>query len=128
MIATGDYINDDGITVNTTGKMNGYTLNFYQDPSTDFDATFQVRLYERADDYKDKDYKVNENDNLGTLYIYDAEYKQMNKNYTVSIKTMDSTACTDVPDATYDTESNRVIWQANATLIDAKCLLLPNIE
>jgi hypothetical protein len=40
MIATGDYINDDGITVNTTGQMNGYTLNFYQDPTTNFDATF----------------------------------------------------------------------------------------
>lgn len=126
--ATGDYINDDGISTKGS-KLNGYTLNFFQDPSADVDASFQIELYEQAEDFKDQGYKVNGNDDLATLYIYDAETKGMNKDYTVAIKTKDGTNCGDkIPAATYDASSNRVIWTADKTALDEKCILLPNIQ
>lgn len=66
---------------------------------------------------------------MATLYIYDAETKGMNKDYTVAIKTRDGTDCGDkIPAATYDANSNRVIWTADKTALDAKCILLPNIQ
>lgn len=70
-IANGDYVNDDGESTKGS-KLNGYTLKFYQDPSQDFDAAFDVQTYQQAEDFKDDGFKVNENDILGTLNIYDA--------------------------------------------------------
>jgi len=52
----------------------------------------------------------------------------MDKNFTISITTSDGTDCGDkLPVATYDQATNRVIWIGDKSLMDEKCLLLPNI-
>lgn len=71
---------------------------------------------------------MNGNDNLGTIYIYNAEVQGNDNDFVVSMTTKDGTACKDIPDAVYDKDSSRVVWTPNPTLMDAKCLLMPNIE
>lgn len=71
---------------------------------------------------------MNGNDNLGTIYIYNAEVQGNNNDFVVSMSTKDGTACKDIPDAVYDKDSSRVIWTSNSTSMAAECLLMPNIE
>lgn len=89
---------------------------------------FTFAQYKQAEDYKDQGYKVNENDVLGTLFVYDAAATENNFDFTVVITTRDGTQCTDVPDAVYEPDSDRVIWKPDQTLLAAECLLMPNIE
>lgn len=96
--AHGDYINDDGESTNDTG-INAFSISFYQNQSTG-GMVFKIAQYQQAEDYKDQGYKVNENDVLGTLLVYNAEATGGDhSSFTVEITTKDGTACTDVPDA-----------------------------
>jgi hypothetical protein len=106
--------------------LNGYTINYFHDASKAL--SFQIELYQKAEDFSKQGYKVNENDNLGTLYIYNTEAQGINNDFSVVITVKDETDCSQAPDATYDETTRRVIWTADATLIDEKCILMPNID
>ena len=110
-LATGQYLNDDGVTLDTDKKQNKYDLFFEWN---NVKGTFTVDHYASADDYKKEngypcDGCVNENDQLGMLQIYSGKFTNMNQAFNVKIIKKDKSEQSLGYAAKYDTDSDRLM-------------------
>ena len=102
--ATGQYVNDDGVTVDQNGTYNQYTMQFtYRDQINNISNDESIRLTFGVKQLASKFYNnetkcamVNQNDLLGSIYIYDEvglfqHTNGTNNNYFVELLRPDQT-------------------------------------
>ena len=105
-VASGKYINDDGVNLNIDGNVNVYLLEYVQDVTT---TTLNLTIVHHINATNMQDMHVNKNDALGMLQIYNAAAQNLNVAYTVQALMLDGTP-KNLADATYDASSDRLVF------------------
>jgi len=109
--ASGDYINDDGLTLDWATERNTYALAYTQ-PTGTTPATLTLSLTATG-----KKAKINENDVLGTFEIYNAKAYGLDTG-VYSASAMVAGAATPLDDAVYVASSDRLTASGGAKEID----------
>ena len=101
-VSNGRYLNDDGVSVDTTPNV--YTLAYAQPVGGAI--TFTVTASDGAA-------VVDTNDVLGALHVYNAAAQTLTGSYTVQATKLDGTTTMDLGTTTaYDASMDRLVWTA----------------
>jgi alpha-glucosidase (family GH31 glycosyl hydrolase) len=106
-VAAGDYINDDGLTLDWKTERNTYNLTYSQ-PAGTTPATLTLTLVTTG-----KTSKINENDVLGTVEIYNAAATGLDTG-TYSVSATVAGTATPLDDAVYVASSDRLTATAGS--------------
>ena len=102
--AMGNYVNDDGETLDVTGLYNYYQVASYNQGTT---ITFKVKT---AMQKTGTDPKVNEADLLKSIFFYNAELLDMNSaSYKATYTYQDQTTQEVSGSAVYDADTDRLV-------------------
>lgn len=113
--ATGTYINDDGITLDTTGNYNQYVIISRRSGSgaTEkmlFTINPNVKATKHVSETDPLCFAVNQNDFLGTIYFYVAGLYTPSKTYTVTAVDAQFKPLEFTGTATYDSATDRIVF------------------
>ena len=119
--AAGTYVNDDGDTLDVTGNYNQYLFQVRRSGTAQTEKIlFTTNLAVGATNMQlvNNCYKVNENDMLGTIYIYVAGRYTPATTYTVTGQDQNRQDLGFKETATYDAATDRIVF----TPINSRCL------
>lgn len=106
--ASGDYINDDGLVLNLEGNQNVYKIKYYTRVSP-AQLTLSFEQPSKATNYKGS--RVNGNDALGRVEIYNARAQGLVGRFSVEALLKDHTLLL-LHDASYDAAADRLVHPA----------------
>ena len=105
-VASGDYINDDGLNTALDGNVNVYEMMYAQDVTT---TKLDLVIVHHVNATNLPNNQVNKNDALGMIQIYNAAAQSLNVAFTVTATMLDGST-KNLSDAAYDATSDRLVF------------------
>uniref|UniRef100_A0A7S3CS22 Alpha-glucosidase n=1 Tax=Strombidium rassoulzadegani TaxID=1082188 RepID=A0A7S3CS22_9SPIT len=116
--AQGRYLNDDGVTVDLDGKQNIITMALTGAPSADIQIAFE----QTASASSMEDSKVNENDVIGDIFLYNAKALGLDAKHTVTATIGEEQKV--VGEADYDETNDKLVLKAAGVLMPSVSTLV----